>query len=59
MPSTRMTFFFYVIFVYMNEQEILTGAITTLFSALIGVLIRHFEKKKLRKDGKLIDNNGL
>ena len=55
-----MAFFFYVIFVYMNEQEILTGAITTLFSALIGLIIRHIEKKKLRKDGKLIDtNNGL
>jgi hypothetical protein len=55
MPSTRMAFFFITIFVYMNEQEILTGAITTLFSALIGVLIRHLEKRKLRKDGKLTD----
>ena len=39
----------------MNEQEILTGAITTLISALVGVIIRHFEKKQLRKDGKLLD----
>jgi hypothetical protein len=55
MPSVPMAFFFITIFVYMNEQEILTGAITTLFSALIGVLIRHLEKRKLRKDGKLTD----
>lgn len=39
----------------MNEQEILTGAITTVISALIGLVIRHFEKKKLRKENRLID----
>jgi hypothetical protein len=39
----------------MNEQEILTGAVTTLISAVIGLLIRHFEKKKLKKENKLVD----
>jgi hypothetical protein len=39
----------------MNEQEILTGAITTVISALIGLVIRHLEKKKLRKENRLID----
>jgi len=39
----------------MNEQEILTGAITTIISAVIGLIVRHFEKKKLRKENKLID----
>lgn len=39
----------------MNENEILTGAITTIISAIIGVVVRHFEKKKLRRDKKLID----
>ena len=39
----------------MNEQEIITGAVTTLISAVIGLLIRHFEKKKLKKENKLVD----
>lgn len=39
----------------MNEQEILTGAVTTIISAVIGLIIRHFEKKKLKKNNKLID----
>jgi len=39
----------------MNEQEILTGAITTIISAVIGLIIRRLEKKKLRKENKLID----
>lgn len=39
----------------MNEQEIITGAVTTLISAVIGLIIRHFEKKKLKKENKLID----
>ena len=39
----------------MNENEILTGAITTIISAIIGVVVRHFEKKKLRRDKKLVD----
>lgn len=39
----------------MNEQEILTGAVTTLISAVIGLIIRHFEKKKLKKENKLVD----
>ena len=41
----------------MNEQEIITGAVTTLISAVIGLIIRHFEKKNLRKNNKL--NDGL
>jgi hypothetical protein len=39
----------------MNETEIITGAVTTLISAVIGLLIRHFEKKKLKKENKLVD----
>jgi hypothetical protein len=39
----------------MDQNEILTGAITTIISAIIGVVVRHFEKKKLRRDKKLID----
>jgi hypothetical protein len=39
----------------MNEQEIITGAVTTLISAVIGLIIRHFEKKKLKKENKLVD----
>jgi hypothetical protein len=39
----------------MDQNEILTGAITTIISAIIGVVVRHFEKRKLRRDKKLID----
>jgi len=39
----------------MNQNEILTGAITTIISAIIGVVVRHLEKKKLRRDKKLVD----
>jgi hypothetical protein len=39
----------------MDQIEIITGAITTIVTSLIGLIIRSIEKRKLRKDGKLTD----
>jgi hypothetical protein len=39
----------------MDQNEILTGAITTIVTSIIGLLIRSIEKRKLRKQNKLID----
>jgi len=39
----------------MDQNEILTGAISTIITSIIGLIIRSIEKKKLRKDNKLID----
>jgi hypothetical protein len=39
----------------MDHNEILTGAITTIVTSIIGLIIRSIEKRKLRKENKLID----